>query len=328
MEPALNKEKKLWQEDEYRFLSEHIFLYKGKNFLQNIVTTANKITDKEFSKSYFLKDKNIMINNIFIFEVKLRRIFNNYIELIEKMTFACLKNLLILEEDSSISLLQKDLPKMDTFGTIITFFKKPEVNLINKKALKKRINKARNVVEVKDIKTISNKFFKYFQNLYAVSDNIKSSTKFLNSLANIKDLRNFIYHHDYLFNITKKQIINIDEKQQEKNLKDYLKALKKILSKRYNFVLFKKMEHAINKLLIELKIKDSQEWEIYARLWDPIVNIFKPSNVAFTFPRPQDFTSSPNHYTQNKYEDMVNFRTKNPKKHQKMVHLITQIINN
>ena len=327
MNGSLKIDKKLWKEEQYRFFSEHIFLYKGKKFLQNIVKTANKITDKEFSsKNYSLTDKNIMVNNIFIFEVKLRRIFNNYIELIEKMAFACLKNLLLLEADSSIALLEQDLPKMDTFGTIITFFQKPQENLIDKKRKGKRTNKKRNVSEIKDIKTISSKFFKYFQNLYAVSDNIKSSTKFLNSLANIKDLRNFIYHHDYLFDITKKQTIRIGDQEVEKNLKDYLKALKKILSKNYNKVLFDKMQYTINQLLIELQINSPQDWKIYARLWSPIVDIFKPNDEVFTFPKSQDFKKTKNLYTLSKYKDMVNFREKNKVRHQKIVDHIKEFI--
>ncbi len=323
MEKVATSNQKLWEEDHYNFLSEHIFLYKGKNYLINIVKTANEITNDDFN-NYDLSAKNQMINHIFIFEVKLRRIFNNYIELIEKLAFAALKNLLIIESDNAIALLEKELVKMKTFGTIIAFFKKPENNLIDKKT--KKSNKKRDPKQVKEIKIIANKFFKYFQSLSAIDNTIKSTPKFLNAMANIKDLRNFIYHHDYLFDLNKTYLIEMNEKEVEKSLSDFLKSLNKILSAKYNKVLFKKLNQEINDCLIELNIKALTAQILYEKMWTPIIKIFQTKTDKFFFPKANEFANNKPFYTASKYEDMLNFRNKFKNKYCKIQEKLKKIV--
>ena len=177
----ISEENPQWIKDEYSFLSEYIFLYKGQIFFKKIIDTANKITNGEF-KSYSLTQKNLMINHIFVFDARLRQVFNKYIELIEKMIFAFFDNLPCFKPDDKYSNLvtkkwQQNQEKNFGFGFDLLW-------------------------ENKDPKLISwlkKSIFDYFTSLGAINENLISVNSFWKNLQKIKDLRNFIYHHNYLF---------------------------------------------------------------------------------------------------------------------------------
>ena len=268
----ISEENPQWINDDYNFLSEYIFLYKGQIFLEKIIATANKITSDEFSKSYTLKQKNLMINHIFVFDARLRHVFNKYIELIEKMIFAFFDNLPCFKPN-------------DKYANIVT--------VKWQKIDKKKFGSGFELLwESKDKKLalwLKKSIFDYFMSLAAINQNLINMNTFWKNLQKIGDLRNFIYHHNYLFGYILKTKRDAKKQNDDSNSKIMVKrgmvALKSILSDDYTQFLFKRVASTVKKLVVDLNISQIEKEirHIYFKLLNPIVNIFKLDNTHLDY---------------------------------------------